>query len=233
MWCYRFLANKVTGRPVSFLVTNLRSARCKVRPRFKTLKRTIPILLVFLLPSLCLAQKEKTLKDRWRNSIGASVHLLHNRGGVSPGFGVFYNPQINIVNKFSDFSLAATLPMTLGAHVKTSFLEKTFFYGHIPAVLEANIGHYSTRDFRNEIGMGLGAGYGAHITDQGISTGFVATVAARTWIVRGSMTIRYMFHLSVQGNGYNSHNLTLAVNMGNYFKKLTHMNKLSKWQNFK
>lgn len=186
-----------------------------------------------MLPVIGFAQQESKLLSRWRNSVGASVHLLHSNGGVSPAFGVYYNPQINIINRYSNFSLAATLPLTLGAHVKDSWIPKTFFYGHIPAVLEANIGHYSTRDFRSDIGMGLGAGYGAQITDQGVSTGFVATVAARTWIFRGSMTIRYMFHLSVQGNGYNSHNIILAINLGRYFKKLVSMNKMSKFQNFK
>ena len=64
----------------------------------------------------------------------ASVHLLHVSENVSPAFGIFYNPQINIINKYADFSLAATLPVTLGAHVKDSWIEETFFYAHVPAV---------------------------------------------------------------------------------------------------
>ena len=197
------------------------------------MNRLVIFLAIFMLPCIGFAQKKSTLKDRWRNSIGASVHLLHVRDNVSPAFGVFYNPQINIINKYADFSLAATLPLTLGAHVKDSWIPKTFFYAHLPAVLEASLGHYSTRDFRSNIGMALGAGYGAQIAGSSLSTGFLATLAARTWIVRGSMTIRYMFHYNVQGTRYHSHNLSLAVNMGSYFKKLTHMNKMSKFQNFK
>ncbi|MCB9192728.1 MAG: hypothetical protein H6602_13785 [Flavobacteriales bacterium] len=190
-------------------------------------------LFVLLLPHLGHAQKKSTLKDRWRNSIGASVHLLHVNENVSPAFGLFYNPQINIVNKYADFSLAATMPLTLGAHIKDTWIEESFFYGHIPAVLEANLGHYSTRDFRSNIGMSLGAGYGAQIAGSRIGSGVVGTVSARTWFFKGSLTIRYMFHYNVQGNGYDTHCLSLAVNMGNYFKKLDHMNKMSKFQNFK
>lgn len=186
------------------------------------------------LPSIGFAQKKWTLKDRWRNSIGASVHLLMVKKNVSPAFGVFYNPQINIINKYADFSLAATMPMTLGAHVKDSWIDRTYFYGHIPAVLEASIGHYSTRDFRSDIGMALGVGYGAQINGSDVSTGFVSTLAARTWFFKGSITLRYIFHLNVQGvGGYHAHALGIAVNLGNYFKKLDHMNKISKWQNFK
>tara|TARA_R110002072_G_scaffold150796_2_gene299403 strand:- start:252 stop:821 length:570 start_codon:yes stop_codon:yes gene_type:complete len=186
------------------------------------------------LSSVGFAQQKWTLKDRWRNSIGASAHLLMIRKNVSPAFGVFYNPQINIINKYADFSLAVTMPLTLGAHVKDTWIEKTYFYGHIPAVLEANIGHYATRDFRSDIGMGVGAGYAAQINGADVSTGFVATLAARTWFFRGSITIRYLFHLNLQGiGGYNTHALGVAVNMGNYFNKLTHMNKMSKFQNFK
>jgi hypothetical protein len=199
----------------------------------KALNRLVISLAILMLPSIGFAQKKRTLKDRWRNSIGASAHLLSVKKNVSPAFGFFYNPQINIINKYADFSLAATLPLTLGAHVKDSWIPETFFYAHIPAVLEASLGHYSTRDFRSNIGMALGAGYGAQIAGSSVSTGFVATVAARTWIVRGSMTIRYMFHYNLQGTGYHSHNLILAVNMGSYFKKLTHMNKISKFQKFK
>lgn len=193
------------------------------------------IVIALLLPTTCLAQKYNkwTLKDRWRNSVGASVHLLHVGENVSPAFGIFYNPQINIINKFSDFSLAATMPLTLGAHVKDSWIDKTFFYGHIPAVLEASLGHYSTRDFRSNIGMSVGAGYGAQITGESIGSGPVGTVSARTWFFKGSLTIRYMFHYHVVGDGYLTHCLSVAVNLGNYFTKLDNMNKMSKFQNFK
>lgn len=191
------------------------------------------VTAILMLPSIGFAQKKSTLKDRWRNSIGASAHLLMVKKNVTPAFGLFYNPQINITNRYADFSLAATMPLTLGVHIKDSWIERTYFYGHVPAVLEANIGHYSTRDFRSDIGMGLGAGYGVQINGSDISSGFVATLAARTWFFKGSLTIRYLFHLNVQGTGYHSHALSLAVNMGNYFNKLTHMNKMSKFQNFK
>ena len=190
-------------------------------------------MVVLLLPHLGHAQKKWTLKDRWRNSIGAGVHLLHVNEYVSPAFGVFYNPQINIINKYADFSLAATMPITLGAHVKDSWIEETFFYGHIPAVLEANLGHYSTRDFRSNIGMSLGAGYGAQIAGSRLGSGIVGTVSARTWFFKGSITIRYLFQYNLQGEGYHTHGLSVAVNMGNYFGKLIHMNKMSKFQKFK
>ncbi len=196
------------------------------------MNRLVIFIAILMLPSIGFAQKKSTLKDRWRNSIGASAHLLMVRKNVSPAFGVFYNPQINIINRYADFSLAATMPLTLGVHIKDSWIERTYFYGHVPAVLEANIGHYSTRDFRSDIGMGLGAGYGLQINGLDISSGFVATLAARTWFFKGSLTFRYLFHLNVQGTGYHSHALSLSVNMGNYFNKLTNMNKMSKFQKF-
>jgi hypothetical protein len=197
------------------------------------LNRLILFLTIFLLPSLGFAQKTSTLKDRWRNSIGASFHLLHVSENVSPAFGVFYNPQINMINNYADFSLAFTMPISLGVHIKDSWIDKTFFYGQIPAVIEANIGHYATRDFRSKIGMGFGAGYGAQISGSDVGSGFVATVAARTWFFKGSLTIRYMFLLNLQGKGFNAHTIGVAVNMGNYFNKLTHMNKISKFHEFK
>lgn len=186
------------------------------------------------MPLLSLAQQKGGLLDRWRHSIGASVHLHMIKKNVSPSFGVFYNPQINIVNKYADFSLAATLPITLGAHVKDSWIPKTYFYGHIPAVLEANIGHYSTRDFRSDLGGAFGVGYAAQINGGDVSSGFVATAALRTWIFKGSLTFRYMFHLNLVGvGGYHTHSLGLAINLGRYLKKIDGLNKLDRWQKFK
>jgi hypothetical protein len=203
------------------------------------LNRILFVLAILMLPTMGFAQKKSSLKDRWRNSIGSSVHILHvrtsaiQRKGVTPAFGVYYNPQVNIINRYPDFSLAATMPISLGVHIKDSWIERTFFYGHVPAVLEANIGHYSTRDFRSNIGMGLGAGYAAQFTGSNVGTGFVATASARTWFFRGSLTIGYLFHYHVQGTGYNTHTIAVALNMGNYFKKLVHDNKMDKFQNFK
>lgn len=191
------------------------------------------LCLMLTFPIVGFTQPKWTLKDRWRNSLGAAVHLLHVKDNVSPAFGVFYNPQINVVNNYADFSVAATMPLTIGAHIKDSWIEKSYFYAHIPAMLEASLGHYSTRDFRSNIGMALGAGYAAQLNGKQLSSGPVATLAARTWFFKGSITLRYMFHYSVQGDGFHSHNLSLAMNFGNYFKKLTHANKMSKFQNFK
>lgn len=198
------------------------------------MNRLAILIAILMFPSIGFAQNKGTLKDRWRNSIGASAHLFMIKKNVSPAFGLFYNPQINIINKYADFSLAATMPLTLGVHIKDTWIEKTYFYGHIPAVIEANIGHYATRDFRSDIGMGLGVGYAAQINGGDISSGFVATLAARTWFFRGSLTFRYIFHLNLVGiGGYHTHGLGVAVNMGSYFKKLIHMNKISKFQKFK
>lgn len=191
------------------------------------------LLIVALVPQMGFAQKKWTLRDRWRNSIGAGVNLLHVGENVTPAFGVFYNPQINIINQFADFSFAATMPMMMGVHIKDSWIEETFFHGHIPAVLETSLGHYSTRDFRSNVGMSLGVGYGAQINGARFGSGFVGTMGVRTWVFKGSITIRYMFHYNMQGNGYDAHCLSLAVNMGNYFNKLVNMNKMSKFQNFK
>lgn len=200
----------------------------------EVLNRFVIVMAMLALPCIGFAQQKWSLKDRWRNSIGASVHLLMVKKNVSPAFGVFYNPQINIINKYADFSLAATMPITLGAHVKDSWIDRSYFYGHIPAVVEASIGHYSTRDFRSDLGGAVGIGYAAQINGGDVSSGFVATAALRTWIFKGSLTFRYMFHLNLVGyGGYHAHALGIAVNLGNYFKKLDGMNKLSKWQNFK
>lgn len=198
------------------------------------MKRIVLLSVVIGCAHLAVAQKGGGLAERWRHSVGASVHLHMISKNVSPSYGVFYNPQINIVNQFADFSLAATLPVTLGVHIKDSWIKQTYFYGHIPAVLEANVGHYSTRDFRSDLGGGFGVGYAAQINGNDVSSGFVATAALRTWIFKGSLTFRYLFHLDLVGQGgYNTHSLGVAVNLGRFLRKIDGLNKLDRWQNFK
>lgn len=186
-------------------------------------------LLLFLI-AVPLVSKAQFI-DRFRHSAGASVHFIPSSSAVSVPFGAFYNPQVNILNRFTDFSVAATLPLTLGVHIKSSLVPQTFFYAHVPAVIEANIGHYSNRSSRNDIGMGIGVGYALQATNLGAGSGPVFTVAARSWVFRGSITIRYMFHLNATpGYGYDTHNVTLAINMGRYFSKLRTDNRIEKWQ---
>ena len=195
------------------------------------------ILICFGLQTSTAAQ----LKDVFRHSVGAGVSLFQNKGGVSPAFGLYYHPQINYINKFSDFSMSVGMPVMAGAHIKSSFVQNTFFYAKVPLITEANIGHYSTRDFTNAVGMTIGGGYAMQYTDLGLGHGPVATVSARTWIKHVSITVRYlgMFQIptsdsngvTVAAKGYNTHMLVLAFNMGNYLSKVRQMNKISKWMN--
>jgi hypothetical protein len=174
------------------------------------------------------------LKDAFRHSAGAGVSLLQNKGGVSPAFGLYYHPQINYLNKFSDFSMSVGLPVMLGAHIKSSFVQNTFFYAKVPFITEANIGHYATRNFTNSVGMTIGGGYAMQYTDLGLGHGPVATISARTWIKHASITVRYlgMFQIpTVTTKGYNTHMLVLAFNIGDYLSKVRQMNKISTWMN--
>jgi hypothetical protein len=195
------------------------------------------ILICFGLHTSSTAQ----LKDAFRHSVGAGVSLLQNKEGVSPAFGVYYHPQINYINRFSDFSMSVGLPVMLGAHIKSSFVPNTFFYAKVPLITEANIGHYATHDFTNSVGMTIGGGYAMQYTDLGLGHGPVATLSARTWIKHVSITVRYlgMFQIpssdesgiAVPNKGYHTHMLVLAFNMGDYLSKVRQMNKISKWMN--
>ncbi len=194
------------------------------------MKAVVFLFLAFVFPFNGQAQFLK----RFRHSVGAAAHFIPFRNGVSTAFGGFYDPHVNIINSFTDFSLSAGVPLTLGVHVEDGFIPETFFYAHVPAVLEANIGHYSTHKFYSDIGMGLGAGYAFQVTNLGTGHGPVFTLAARSWLFKGSITLRYMFHLNMaSGSGYDTHNIALAVNMGNFFAKLRNDNAMEKWQRFK
>ena len=199
--------------------------------------RKLPLILLFVV----LAQSaDAQFIERWRSSIGPGISLLENKGGASTAVGLFYNPQINYINRFSDFSMSVAMPLLLGAHLRSSFVPSTFFYAHIPLITEANIGHYSTRDFTNDVGMSIGGGYGLQVTDRGLGHGPVATASVRTAIKTFSFTIRYQILFNLENGdatsppkGYRSHTIVFAVNLGRFFKKLNQMNKISRWQGFK
>lgn len=195
--------------------------------------------LVLLLVVLCQSADAQFI-DRWRSSVGAGAAMLEYRDAVSPAIALFYNPQVNYINRFSDFSMAVAMPIMLGVHPPSSFIDKTFFYGHLPLITEANIGHYATRDYTNAVGMSIGGGYAMQVTDRGIGHGPVGTASIRTAIKTFSFTIRYQVYFNLRMgedidplSGYNSHNIVFAVNLGRFFKKLNQMNKISRWQGFK
>ncbi len=226
--------------PISSLIRNSMNVvlnRCRSRPllailhgqqRFHTMHRSLPLLLLMC---MCGPVVHGQISKRFRHSVGAAAHIIpFGTGGASAGFGAYYEPQFNILNRYTDFSIAASMPLTLGAHIGNSYLPNTFFFGHVPVMMEANIGHFATRRFYNDIGMGAGAGYAMQITDKGVGGGPVFSVAARAWAAVTSITVRYIFHLNLQGSGYDTHGVALAINLGSFFKKLRADNALEKWQ---
>lgn len=186
--------------------------------------------------SICLltfiaCQVNAQISERFRHSVGASSHFIpFTGGGVSVPFGVYYEPQFNIIDRYSDFSLSVSSPLTLGAHVSSTFIPRNYFYGHLPLVAEANVGHFSTKRFYNDIGAGAGVGYAMQINGLDVASGPVFTAAARLWASRVSLTVRYMFHYIVTGSGFDTHAVSVAVNLGSYFKELRADNALEKWQ---
>lgn len=196
---------------------------------FVAMKRDALVLITLLI--LQSADAIAQIADRFRHAVGASAHFIpFEGGGVSAPFGVYYEPQFNVIDRYSDFSLAVCSPLTLGAHVGNSFIPRTYFYGHLPLVAEANLGHFSTKRFYNDIGTGVGVGYAMQINGLDVASGPVFTVAARVWASRVSLTVRYMFHYNVTGIGFDTHSLAVAVNLGTFFKKLRADNALEKWQ---
>jgi len=199
--------------------------------RNRRIKKMRLTFLTLLLTTIVCCDAQAQFMKRFRHSVGASAHIVPiAERGITVPFGVFYNPQFNILNRYTDFSVAATMPLTLGAHVENAVLPRSYFYAHLPAVAEVNIGHFATRRFRNDIGVGLGAGYAAQINGADVGTGPVFTAAARAWVGVFSLTLRYTFHYNLTGLGYDSHNLTVAVNLGRFFKSLRADNALEKWQ---
>lgn len=208
-----------------------------MKPRQMRHRHTaLAFLLLICIGASAQGKRKLEFSDRFRNEVGVSIVLIHNplKDGVSPAFGAYYNPMFTFVEIGPDFSFSVDVPLTVGAHIETSFLPSTFFYGHFPVLVEGSFGHYSTKRFFQPIGLGVAAGYGGEYTDKGFGHGIVFSAAARSWFIKNSsITIRYMFHFNMAGElGYNSHHIMVAGNLGRFFEKLSHMNKISKMMSY-
>lgn len=197
-------------------------------------------VLLFLLIGLsgqtwAQGKRKLSIEERFRQEVGISIMLLQieSKDGVSPAFGAYYNPMLTVVEMGTDFSLAVDVPVTAAVHIENDWNPKTFFFGHIPVLAEFNYGHYSTHNFYQPIGLGVAAGYGGQYSDRGLGHGIVFSVAARSWLIKNSsFTIRYMFHWNMAGEtGYNTHHIMVAGNLGRFFEKLQHANKISRFVN--
>lgn len=161
--------------------------------------------------------------------------LLHieAKDGVSPAFGAYYNPMLTLFELGTDVSVALNVPITAAIHIENDWNPNTFFFGHFPLLAEVNYGHYSTHNFYQPIGLGIAAGYAGQYSNLGFGHGVVFSAAARSWLIKNSsITIRYMFHWNMSGEtGYNAHHIVIAGNLGRFFEKLQHANKISRFTN--
>src|SRR4051812_28330346 len=111
----------------------------------------------YLLTILCVgnmlnvsAQRDSksgfVLKDRFISSAGiffaqpAKASKSNNYAGVS------FSPQLNLLNSFSDFSIALATQADIGYNVSPDSGDSKFMTS-IPIVMTLNAGHLASRDF--------------------------------------------------------------------------------------
>lgn len=188
-------------------------------------------LALFLLTSTSFAQKGQTkrpfsLSKGFKNSIGIGSGFYDYKDTTQFMGFINYAPQLDLTNKYSDFSISLNTQLSLGYHIQSKSDSLNFVYADFPLFLQMNIGHLASKDFYNDHGFFLGAGYDGNLFKNKIQHGLLFTAGLRTWILGKSITLRYtysdLFSISTP-----VHALSLNLNIGSYLENVKANNKIS------
>jgi hypothetical protein len=169
-----------------------------------------------------------TLKDRFISSAGI-ISPWANRNKMNERFyGLCYSPSLNLLNKYSDFSVAVASQLSASVHPETAKDPSTYFMYSFPAFLQFNFGHLATRNFYSSAGIFFGAGYNFSVTQSGFDMGPLLITAIRFWFLRQSFTLGYA-QTHFQNRPVLLHQISLQLNIGAYLRDARNNNKISKF----
>ncbi len=192
----------------------------------------LPLLLCFCNLRIAVAQKtedEFHFKDRYISSAGISYSMLNMNHRSEPLYGLCYSPSLNLLNKYSDFSIAAASHVSGSYHPKTKNDDANYFSFSVPAYLQFNFGHLATHDFYSSLGIYFGAGYNFCFVNSEMDGGVLLITAIRFWILQRSFTIGYS-QTRLQNHNNLLHEVSLQINIGAYLSDVKKNNKVSKFE---
>jgi hypothetical protein len=190
--------------------------------------------IFILLVILCLdvsgqnAAPDFSLGDRFVSSAGLTFPRANRNKINEQMYGLCYSPALNLLNKYSDFSVAIASRISGSWHFSSSTDSSAYGVFSFPAYLQFNGGHLATHDFYSSIGISFGGGYNFSVINSEFTAGPLLITAIRFWFLRQSITISYsQTYFEIRHTLM--HELSLQLNIGRYLKDTKSNNKISRF----
>ena len=173
-------------------------------------------------------EPEFSIKDRFVSSAGFSFPRANRNRNNEQMFGLCYSPALNMLNKYSDFSVALASHLYGAWHPKSETDSSQYMVFSFPAFLQFNGGHLATHNFYSAIGISFGAGYNFSVINSEFTLGPLLITAIRFWFLRQSFTLSYS-QSYFENRHTLMHELSLQLNIGAYLRDARDNNKISKF----
>lgn len=195
------------------------------------IRRSVCVYLVILAALHAQAQNTSpsfTLGDRFVSSAGIALPRTNHNHADEQFYGLCYSPALNMLNKFSDFSVAAASHVSAAYHPGSNTDSSGYFYFSFPAFLQFNFGHLATHNFYSSFGIFAGGGYNFCLINSEFLSGPLLITAIRFWFLRQSFTLGYA-QTYLQNRSTLMHEISLQLNIGAYLRDTRNNNKISKF----
>lgn len=169
-----------------------------------------------------------TIRDRFVSSAGLAFPRSNHNKQDEQFYGLCYSPSLNLLNKFSDFSVAAASHISAAYHLKSKNDPAEYMMVSFPAFLQFNAGHLATHNFYSSLGISFGAGYNFSVIRSEFDMGALLITAIHFWLFNRSLTLGYA-QTHFQKHNTLMHELSLQLNIGAYLRDARSNNKISKF----
>ena len=191
----------------------------------------LPLIFLLLLTDLVFSQNAEpaySIGDRFISSAGIVLPRANHNHHDEQFYGLCYSPSLNMLNKFSDFSVAIASHISASYHVKTNNDPSNYMMFGIPAFLQFNAGHLATHNFYSSLGISFGAGYNFSVINSEFDTGALLITTIHFWFLKQSFSVGYA-QTHFQNHSTLMHELSLQLNIGAYLRDVNNNNKISKF----
>ena len=169
-----------------------------------------------------------SVKERFVSSAGLTFPRANKNKVNEQMYGLCFSPALNLLNKFSDFSVAIASRISGSYHFSSETDSSDYAVFSFPAFLQFNGGHLATHNFYSSFGFYVGGGYNFSVINSEFTVGPLLITAIRFWFLRQSFTISYS-QSYFQNRHTLMHELSLQLNVGAYLKDAKSNNKISKF----
>lgn len=160
-------------------------------------------------------------------SIGAGDYQYPYNTKMENVFAGNFATQTDLFFRYSDFCISLNTQFAAGYHIKMYQDSLRGFSGDVPLILQANIGHLSSKDFYSYFGGFAGGGIDWLSHNGWRYKTPLVTIGLRSWLFGQSFTIRYMHYYLNYFELKMMNSITLDLNIGKYLSSVKANNQIS------